>query len=176
MGCCPFRFGERPLKPPLNHPSLTDLRTCRTAVENQIIEQALEILDERLFTRDPALDSPKTVASYLKLKLAAEEHEAFAVIFLDSKHRPMAFEILFRGTIDTATIHPRQLIKRAMAHNAAAVIISHNHPSGCTEPSSADIAITKRIQEALTLLDVRLIDHFIVGSGTPLSFAERGLI
>ena len=88
----------------------------------------------------------------------------------------MAFEILFRGTIDTATIHPRQLIKRAMAHNAAAVIISHNHPSGCTEPSSADIAITKRIREALTLLDVRLIDHFIVGSGTPLSFAERGLI
>ena len=175
MGCCPFRFGERPLKPPLNHPSLTDLRTCRAAVENQIIEQALEILDERLFTRDPALDSPKTVASYLKLKLAAEEHEAFAVIFLDSKHRPMAFEILFRGTIDTATIHPRQLIKRAMAHNAAAVI-SHNHPSGCTEPSSADIAITKRIQEALTLLDVRLIDHFIVGSGTPLSFAETGLI
>lgn len=163
----------------MNLPSnscITDIHTHKTTAENELIQQALEILDRRLFTREPSLESPKTVASYLKLKLAAEEHEAFAVVFLDSKHRPIAFEILFRGSIDYATIYPRQIVKRAMAHNAAAIIISHNHPSGCTEPSSADITITKRIREALTLIDVRLLDHFIVGSGTPLSFAERGLL
>lgn len=146
------------------------------AVEDEIIEQASQILDRRLFTQDAALDSPATVASYLKLKLAAEEHEVFAVVFLNAKLQPIAFEVLFHGTINAATVYPRQVAKRALAHNAAGVIISHNHPSGHNEPSSADIALTKRVRDALELLEVKLVDHFIVGRGEPLSFAERALI
>lgn len=156
--------------------AITDLAATAVTIENEMIQEALDILDRRLFTTDQPLTSPRDVAAYLKLQLAAEAHEAFGVIFLNAKHQPLAFEVLFRGSVDCATIHPRQIVKRALAHNAAAMIISHNHPSGCTEPSKADISLTERIKESLRLVDVRLIDHFVVGSGKPLSFAERGLI
>ena len=160
----------------LTNQTLTEIHASIDAHDNEIVQEALDILDRRLFTRNTPLESAKAVAPYLKLKLAAEEHEVFAVIFLNAKHQPLAFEVLFKGTVDSATVYPRQLVKRAMAHNAAALIISHNHPSGCTEPSSADISLTKRLREALELIDVRLLDHFIVGRGIPFSLAERGLI
>ena len=114
------------------------------------------------------------MASYLKLHLAQQEHEVFGVIFLDAKHRVLAFEVLFHGSIDGASVYPRQVVKRSLAHNAAAAIFVHNHPSGCTEPSQADRVLTARLKEALALIEVRVLDHFIVGEGHPLSLAEYG--
>ena len=103
-----------------------------------------------------------------------QEHEVFGVIFLDAKHRVLAFEVLFHGSIDGASVYPRQVVKRSLAHNAAAAIFVHNHPSGCTEPSQADRVLTARLKEALALIEVRVLDHFIVGEGRPLSLAEYG--
>ncbi|MFS2160656.1 DNA repair protein RadC [Pseudomonas sp. Pseusp122] len=160
---------------PLIDQTLDEAKTT-TAVENEIIQEAMQILDRRLFTRDAEIPSSEAAASYLKFKLASEENEVFAVIFLDTKHQTLAFEVLFQGTVDSAVIYPRQIVRRALAHNAAAAIISHNHPSGSSEPSMADIALTRRIKEALQLINVRLVDHFIVGSGIPLSMAEKGLV
>jgi len=146
---------------------------CRND-EDLLIETALKVLDRRLFTRGPKLEKPQEVAEYLKLQLAEMEHEVFAVIYLNTVHRPIKFEVLFHGTIDSAVIHPRQVAKRALALNAAAIIVAHNHPSGCTNPSQADRSLTKRLKESLELIDVRVLDHFIVGEGTPLSLAENG--
>lgn len=123
-----------------------------------------------------ALESPQAVRDYLKAQLRHEPHEVFACLFLDSKHRTLAFEVLFRGTIDSASVYPRQVVKRALAHNAAAVILSHNHPSGVAEPSQADLFLTRRLQDALGLIDVRVLDHFVIGDGEPLSLAEKGWI
>jgi len=146
----------------------------RIVHENQMIEEALHILDRRLFTRGPSLTSPDAVASYLKLHLAPQEHEVFGVVFLDAQHRVLAFEVLFHGGIDGASVYPRQVVKRSLAHNAAAAIFVHNHPSGCTEPSQADRVLTLRLKETLALVEVRVLDHFIVGEGRPLSLAEYG--
>lgn len=152
----------------------SDVEADRIAQENQLIDEALHILDRRLFTRGPNLTSPDAVASYLKLHLAPQEHEVFGVIFLDARYRVLAFEILFHGSIDGASVYPRQVVKRSLAHNAAAAIFVHNHPSGCTEPSQADRVLTARLKEALTLIEVHVLDHFIVGEGRPLSLAEYG--
>ncbi|CRM38677.1 DNA repair protein RadC [Pseudomonas sp. 37 R 15] len=152
----------------------SDFEADRIVHENQLINEALHILDRRLFARGPILTSPDTVASYLKLNVAPQEHEVFGVIFLDARHRILAFEILFHGSINGASVHPRQVVKRALAHNAAAVIFVHNHPSGCTEPSQADRVLTARLKEALALIEVHVLDHFIVGEGRPLSLAEYG--
>jgi len=130
-------------------------------------------LAERL-RRDSALESPQAVRDYLKSLLRHEPHEVFGCLFLDSKHRMLAFEILFRGSIDSASVYPRQVVKRALAHNAAAVIFCHNHPSGITEPSQADRTLTKRLTQALDLIEVRVLDHFIIGDGQPLSMVEHG--
>ncbi|HEY5972737.1 MAG TPA: JAB domain-containing protein, partial [Pseudoxanthomonas sp.] len=108
--------------------------------------------------------------------LRAREHEVFAALFLDTRHRALGFEELFRGTVDGAEVHPREIVRRALSHNAAAVIVGHNHPSGCAEPSSADRAITARLKQALSLVDVRLLDHFVVGDGPPVSLASRGWV
>ncbi|NAO28881.1 DNA repair protein RadC [Pseudomonas syringae pv. dysoxyli] len=151
-----------------------DFEADRIAQENRVIDEALHILDRRLFTRGPDLTSPDAVASFLKLQLAQQEHEVFGVIFLDAKHRVLAFEILFHGSIDGASVYPRQVVKRSLVHNAAAAIFVHNHPSGCTEPSQADRTLTVRLKEALALIEVRVLDHFIVGKGRPLSLAEYG--
>ena len=120
------------------------------------------------------LESPFAVREYLKSMLRHEPHEVFGCLFLNSKHQVLTFEALFRGSIDSASVHPRQVVKRALAHNAAALILCHNHPSGNTEPSQADRVLTERLQEALELIDVRVLDHFIVGDGEPLSMAEYG--
>ena len=114
------------------------------------------------------------MASYLKLHIAPQVHEVFGVIFLDARHRVLAFEILFHGSIDGASVYPRQVVKRSLAHNAAAAIFVHNHPSGCKEPSQADRVLTARLKEALALIEVHVLDHFIVGEGRPLSLAEYG--
>ncbi|QXH69400.1 JAB domain-containing protein [Pseudomonas asgharzadehiana] len=152
----------------------SDVEADRIAQENQLIDEALHILDRRLFTRGPSLTSPDAVASYLKLYVAPQEHEVFGVIFFDARHRVLAFEILFHGSIDGASVYPRQVVKRSLAHNAAAAIFVHNHPSGCTEPSQADRVLTARLKEALALIEVHVLDHFIVGEGRPLSLAEYG--
>lgn len=138
-----------------------------------VLEMARRHLAERL-RRDSVLESPVAVRDYLKSMLRHEPHEVFGCLFLDSKHRVLAFETLFRGSIDTTSVYPRQVVKRALAHNAAALILCHNHPSGNPEPSQADRMLTRRLQEALELIDVRVLDHFIVGDGEPLSMAEYG--
>jgi DNA repair protein RadC len=124
----------------------------------------------------PVFESPARVKDYLALQLGGLGHEVFAVLFLDAQHRMLAFERLFAGTLAQTSVHPREVVKRALAHNAAAVVLAHNHPSGVAEPSAADVAITRRLTEALALVDVRVLDHFVVGDEAPLSMAERGLM
>ena len=138
-----------------------------------VLEMSRRHLAERL-RRDSALQSPQAVRDYLKSLLRHEPHEVFGCLFMDSKHRMLAFEVLFRGSIDSASVYPRQVVKRALAHNAAAVIFCHNHPSGISEPSQADSLLTQHLIKALDLIEVRVLDHFIVGDGQPLSMAERG--
>ena len=138
-----------------------------------VLEMGRRHLAEGL-KRDSALESPQAVRDYLKARLRHEPHEVFACLFLDAKHRVLAFEVLFHGSIDSASVYPRQLVKRALAHNAAALILTHNHPSGVAEPSQADRQLTRRLTDALALVDVRVLDHFIVGDGEPLSMMEYG--
>ncbi|MBO3276131.1 RadC family protein [Pseudomonas schmalbachii] len=138
-----------------------------------VLEMARRHLAEQL-RKDSALESPQAVRDYLKARLRHEPHEVFACLFLDSRHRVLAFEVLFHGSIDGASVYPRQVVKRALAHNAAALILTHNHPSGVAEPSQADRLLTQRLKDALALVDVRVLDHFIVGDGEPLSMAEHG--
>ena len=138
-----------------------------------VLEMSRRHLAERL-RRDSALQSPQAVRDYLKSLLRHEPHEVFGCLFMDSKHRMLAFEVLFRGSIDSASVYPRQVVKRALVHNAAAVIFCHNHPSGISEPSQADSLLTQHLIKALDLIEVRVLDHFIVGDGQPLSMVERG--
>jgi DNA repair protein RadC len=138
-----------------------------------VLEMSRRHLAERL-RRESALESPQAVRDYFKALLRHEPHEVFGCLFLDTRHRMLAFEVLFRGSIDSASVYPRQVVKRALAHNAAAVIFCHNHPSGISEPSQADRTLTKRLIQALDLIEVRVLDHFIVGDGQPLSMVERG--
>ena len=120
------------------------------------------------------LESPVAVRDYLKALLRHEPHEIFGCLFLDSKHRVLGFEALFQGTIDATVVYPRQVVKRALAYNAAALILCHNHPSGNAQPSAADRKLTMLLQKALEMVDVRVLDHIIVGDGDPLSMAEYG--
>jgi DNA repair protein RadC len=122
------------------------------------------------------LASPKATRDYLSARLRHLEHEMFCCLFLDKRHRLIVYEELFRGTIDGASVYPREIVKLALQRNAAAVIVAHNHPSGVTEPSQADELITQRVKEALGLVDIRLLDHIIIGDGTSVSLAERGLL
>ncbi|MGE8504213.1 MAG: RadC family protein [Pseudomonas sp.] len=138
-----------------------------------VLEMSRRHLAERL-RRDSALESPRAVRDYLKAQLRHEPHEVFGCLFMDAKHRVLAFEVLFRGSIDSASVYPRQVVKRSLANNAAAVILTHNHPSGVSEPSQADRVLTQRLKDALALVEVRVLDHFIVGDGEPLSMAELG--
>jgi len=122
------------------------------------------------------LESPEAVKSLVALQMRDLEHEVFACLFLDNRHRLITYEPLFRGTIDSASVYPREVVKAALACNAAAVVLAHNHPSGVAEPSPADIDITARLKKALTLIDVRVLDHIIVGDNYQVSLAERGEI
>ena len=123
----------------------------------------------------PPLTSPRLAADYLLAQLRDRDHEVFCCLYLDNRHRLIGFEELFKGTIDGASVHPREVVKQALARRAAAVILAHNHPSGVAEPSRADEAITARLRDALALVDIRVIDHVIVGDGVCVSLAERGL-
>lgn len=144
--------------------------------EDWIVHQAIALLEQRIFKAGPLLNSPAVVRDYLHLKLVGEPNEVFAVVFLDSQHQVLAYEPLFKGSVDQTSVYPRVVVQRALALNASAVILAHQHPSGVTEPSSADRALTDRLKVALALVGVRVLDHFIVGKGKPYSFAETGLL
>ena len=124
----------------------------------------------------PAMDSCSVVADYLRVHFRTSQAEAFVVVFLDAHHRVLAVEELFRGTLTQTSVYPREVVKRALAHNAAAVLVAHNHPSGVAEPSRADEFLTASLKSALALVDVRLLDHFVVAGETTVSFCERGLL
>ncbi len=144
------------------------------------LQAALEISSRHLraeLQRGDAVTDPGLTRSYLTTRLRGFPHEAFGALFLDNRHRIIAFEILFTGTIDGASVHPREVIRRALHHNAAAIILAHNHPSGVAEPSRADHAITRQLRRALEQVDIRVLDHIIVGDGElATSLAERGMV
>lgn len=140
---------------------------------------ALEMGRRHLGTRiarGEALQSPRDTLDYLQASLRDRPYEVFCCLFLDNRHRVLAFEELFRGTLNGTAVYPREVVKRALASNAAAVILVHNHPSGVAEPSRADEVLTERLKEALALVEVRVLDHIVVGDGETVSFSERGLI
>jgi DNA repair protein RadC len=147
----------------------------RAANFEEILEAARAALSNRV-KKGTALTSRKLTRDYLMTRLSARDHEVFTVIFMDNRHRVIECLEMFRGTIDGASVHPREVVKEALQRNAAAVILSHNHPSGVAEPSQADELITSRLRDALALIDVRVLDHIIIAGGQTLSLAERGLI
>ncbi len=139
------------------------------------LEMGWRHLDEQL-RRDDALTDPATTRRYLAARLRHQRREIFGCLFLDTRHRVIAFEELFQGTIDSAAVHPREVVVRALHHNAAALILAHNHPSGVAEPSVADERITRQLKRVLELIDVRVLDHIVVGDGHCVSLAERGMV
>lgn len=149
--------------------------TARPVTAEELVAAAEAILRQRC-DRGSAFTSPESVRRWMVTRMSALEHEIFGCLFLDTRHRVITFEELFRGTIDGASVHPREVVKAALSVNAAAVILAHNHPSGVPEPSDADRRITRRLTDALALVDVRVLDHFIIGGAGAVSFAERGLI
>ncbi|MFT5451181.1 MAG: DNA repair protein RadC [Enterobacterales bacterium] len=143
------------------------------------IQATLELGRRYLFetiSRGDAFENPTITRRFLSAKLRHHGHEVFGVLFLDNAHRVIAFEELFHGTINGASVHPRVVLQRALAHNAAAVIFAHNHPSGVAEPSSADKQITDTLCQVLAVVDIRVLDHFVIGEAEAVSFAERGLL
>jgi DNA repair protein RadC len=140
-----------------------------------VMELARRALSREL-SAQPVFTSPHMVKDYLRMKLGDLPHEVFAVMFLDSQQRLLACEEMFRGTLSQTSVYPREVVKRALALNAASVILAHNHPSGVLEPSRADELLTQTLKSSLALVDVRVLDHFVVGAAGALSFAERGLL
>lgn len=140
-----------------------------------VLEMARRALREELSSR-PALDSPDTVREYLRLRLQALEREEFHVLYLDAQHRVLHDESLFQGSLRETSVYPREVVRRALLHNASAVILAHNHPSGVAEPSRADQALTAALRQALALVDIAVLDHFVVARGGLTSFLERGLL
>ncbi len=147
----------------------------RPANPDEILSAAKEVISHR-FRRGACITSPFVSFELFRQKLLLRQQEVFAALFLDNKHRVIIYEELFFGTIDSASVHPRIVAQRALQHNAAAVIVAHNHPSGVAEPSRADESITLRLKDALTLVEVRLLDHIVVGDDKCVSLAERGVI
>lgn len=163
---------ERPPAALLRLPGIGPARACALIA-------ALELGSRHLaagLERGEALTDPQAAGRYFAQRLRGLPHEVFAALFLDTRHRALAFEEMFRGTVDGAEVHPREVVRRALAHNAAAVIVGHNHPSGNGEPSAADRAITLRLKQALGLVEIRLLDHFVIGDGAPVSLAARGWV
>jgi DNA repair protein RadC len=148
---------------------------ARPASNEEILKAARTFMSRRVHRGVP-MTSPKLVKEFLSMKLGTLEHESFCVLLLDKRHRLIEYIELFRGTIDGASVHPREVVKLALAKNAAALLLAHPHPSGVAEPSQADELITQRLKDALSLIDVRVLDHFIVAGGDVISMAERGLI
>ncbi len=147
---------------------------AKYAQVHAVLELARRYLQSRI-VRGETLTSPDQVREYLALKLRHLEHEVFACIFLDNRHRVIEYEELFIGTIDATSVYPREILKRALHHNAAAIIFAHNHPSGVAEPSQTDIHLTDRLKKALDLIDVRVLDHLVIGESA-VSFRQRGLL
>jgi DNA repair protein RadC len=156
------------------HTPLLTLPPTFTASQQQIVSQALAILETQLKHRPYTFNTPEAVKTWLKLHLQPQSRECFMVLFLDNRHRLIASETLSVGTFNATTVHPREIVIRALHHRAAAVIVSHNHPAGDAEPSDADRTLTDRLVSALGLVDIRVLDHLIVGDADPLSLAERG--
>lgn len=147
-----------------------------SSVEKQaVIKLALKIMSAK-HRRGSQLKSPETTRDYLRLRIGDSRNEAFGCVFVDTQHRVIEVSELFQGTIDGASVYPRVVVQKALDLNAAAVVFYHNHPSGVSEPSIADEAITRKLKEALSLVDVRVLDHFVVTAGEAVSFAERGLL
>ena len=140
-----------------------------------VLEMSTRYLKESIEKQD-AISSPEDTRQFLKAKLRHRPYEVFAALFLDNRHQVIQFEELFRGTIDGASVYPREVVKKALEYNAAAMIVAHNHPSGIAEPSQADEHITHRLKKALDLVDIRLLDHLIIGDGDITSLAERGIL
>lgn len=163
---------ERSPKELTRLPALGPARVCQ-------LKAALELGSRCLaaeLERGSALSDPAAAGRYFAQRLRPHLREVFAVLFLDSRHRSLGFEELFHGTVDAADVHPREVVRRALHLNAAAVIVGHNHPSGDSTPSAADRAVTQRLKTALALVDVRLLDHFVIGDGQPVSLAARGWV
>lgn len=140
------------------------------------IVQAAERAIQVLFPKGALMNDVNAVRQFLSIKMATREQEVFACLFLNNKHRILQYEELFFGTIDSSAVHPREVVKRALHHNAAAVILAHNHPSGDPEPSRADEAVTERLKEALSLVEVNVLDHLVMGGTQSVSLAERGML
>ena len=155
---------------------MSDIQSV-TKDDEVIIKIALQILEKQItYEPDaPVLTSPEISKNYVKLQLGSYQHEVFACLFLDNRHRVISFDKLFHGTINGASVYPREVVKACLKHNAAAVIFAHNHPSGNPEPSQADQSITKRLVAALELIDTSVLDHLVVGDDV-ISFADRGLL
>jgi DNA repair protein RadC len=167
------RLAETPPKELAKLPGLGPAKAAQLAAT---LELARRALTEDMKARD-LLSSPGAARDWLKLKLGGLAHEVFGALWLDAQNRLIGWDELFRGTLTQTSVYPREVVKQALTRNAAAAILAHNHPSGLTEPSAADEALTRSLREALGLIDVRVLDHFIVaGRATPLSFAERGMI
>lgn len=161
----PFRIHETP-----GH-----FQILRPVTTEEILAMARALIKHQ-FARGVALTSSTDTRTYLMLELATLEHEVFYGVFLDNQHRVLTAEQCFQGTVDGANVYPREIVKRALQVNASALILAHNHPSGVTSPSEADKAITRRLVDALKLVDVRVLDHFIIGGTEYFSFAEQGLL
>ncbi|WP_166266569.1 RadC family protein [Marinobacter caseinilyticus] len=155
--------------------AIKGLGTAKYAQVQAAMEMARRVMDEPLRQGDP-LRSPEDTRAYLRSRLGTYPHEVFSGLFLDNRHRIIQYQELFRGTIDGAAVYPREVVRSALELNAAAVIFAHNHPSGVAEPSQSDISLTKRLKEALGLVDIRVLDHMVVGHGEVVSLAERGLM
>lgn len=156
---------------------MTNKNTFKIKNDDAIIKKALQILEQRIDYKTESLTftSPDDSKNYVKLQLAELQYEMFSCMFLDNRHRVIKFEKMFRGTINGASVHPREVVKEALANNSAAVIFAHNHPSGVSDPSEADKHITRQLKDALALVDIRVLDHLIVGDEI-ISFAELGLL
>jgi DNA repair protein RadC len=155
--------------------AVSGLGAAKSAQLQAAMELGRRVLRERV-GRGSVLASPQAVRDYLRLRLQDRPHEVFVGVFLDAQNRVLAVEELFRGTLTQTSVYPREVVKRALAHNAAALIFAHNHPSGVAEPSRSDEALTSALRQALALVDVKVLDHFVIGGGAAMSFAERGLL
>jgi DNA repair protein RadC len=170
--------GKLPVNTKSGYPSVAEEPTVYcidNLTEDEIVAKALSIVTNKV-TKGPVIESPRITKDYLRLRYSDLEHELFGVIWLDNQHKVIDIEELFRGTIDGATVHPREVVKSALIVNASACILFHNHPSGVEEPSQADDLITKRLKQALALVDTRVLDHLIISPSSVESMAERGLL
>lgn len=151
-------------------------RSGLSSEDQKLIAKAVACLEAKYLVKQPVLSSSEATRDYLKLRLDGLGYEVFAVLLLDNRHQVLHYVELFRGTIDGASVHPREVVQLALSHHAAAVIFAHNHPSGMTDPSASDRRITQKLKDALALIEVRVLDHIVIGAGKGLSFAEQGLL